>query len=234
MAATGLDAQFKTNIYFGGGLSTISMPGENPNTLPMVQRDTTKDQITGGSLNGSQPGFEFRFTFTLDEEENMRIPIGMDYTFYRAAERIPISAFSEARLKHSVDAIGVNLGFHYAFLEFPNALAKVYAGIEARGTYIYDGKFRKILDYKLDDRMDEDITVATKENTTRFGGLLRLGIEGELLDPWYINTSFGFSLLNLIGRDNERGELFTLFSNLENEESLVKALHFSFLIQYKL
>ncbi|MFP4527420.1 MAG: hypothetical protein ACLFQX_02645 [Candidatus Kapaibacterium sp.] len=226
-------AQFTSKTYISGGLSTLAMPGETPNTLPMVQRDTTKEQITGGSFNGSQPGIGLQFLFVLDKEENFRIPLGFDYNFFRAAERIPISAFYEARLKHRVDVAGINLGLHYAFLKFPLAQAKIYGGIEARATYVFNGEFQKIQNYKLDDLMDEDVTIPTKPDVWRFGGQARLGIEGEIFDPVYINTSVAFGVINLIGRDDQRGELFTILSQYENEESLVSVINFSFLIQYK-
>lgn len=226
-------AQFSKNLFPAIGISTVKILGDNPGALPILQTDTTKEAITGGSFDGAQPGVDFRLTYTLDDDKTFRIPFGMDYSFYEANERIPASQFVTIKLTHSLETASIYTGFHAVFLRFPLADAKAYAGLEARGTLIHNAKYRYREVYATDGTANKDITIESKKDAWRFGGLMRIGIEGEINKSLQINTSAAFAILNLLGRDNKRGELLTPFATFESEESIVYNFHFSLLIQYK-
>jgi len=73
-----------------------------------------------------------------------------------------------------------------------------------------------------------------KENTSRIGPIIRIGMEGNISEDFYYNFSGGMHFINLIGRDNNRRELFTPTKDFEKRENFVPLLHFSFMIQYKI
>ena len=76
--------------------------------------------------------------------------------------------------------------------------------------------------------------VKTKPSTFRLGGALKLGIVGEIFDPWYLNTSIGIGVVNFVGKEDSRGELLTPSRRYENIESPLNLLLFTLLIQYRL
>lgn len=230
LAQTGFIDFRSVSILFG--LSTSRIIGDNPGAKPMVERDSTKPAVNGGSFDGFQPGIVLKLNFKIDKQGNFEIPIGFEYNFLRAAERIPISKYTTASLNHSVDIPAISIGFNYHFLKFPLANVKAYIGLETRLNFIQSGIWRREIRYGYLDTTDI-LERKTKVPATRLGGVLHLGIEGEISEPVFINTTFGIGAMNLIGRDNSRGELLTFSRYNEIEESIVFNYYFSLMIQYR-
>jgi|DewCreStandDraft_4_1066084.scaffolds.fasta_scaffold00022_273 hypothetical protein len=220
------------SIHLLFGLSTSRIIGDNPGAKPMVERDSTKPAINGGSFDGFQPGFVLKMNFKIDKNGNFEIPLGFEYNFLRAAERIPISKYTTATLKHSVDIPAVSIGFNYLFLKFPYANVKAYIGLEARVNFVQSGTWRREIKYGYLDTTDAK-EIKTKVPATRLGGVLHIGFEGEIVEPLFINTSFGLGAMNFFGRDNSRGELLTFTRFNELEESIVYNYYFNLMIQYR-
>jgi hypothetical protein len=72
------------------------------------------------------------------------------------------------------------------------------------------------------------------------GAMARFGIEGEIYYPVFLNTSVGYGVMNLVGRDDRptwkegRGELLTARPLNEPTEGLLYHMNFSFMIQVRL
>jgi hypothetical protein len=70
--------------------------------------------------------------------------------------------------------------------------------------------------------------------------MARLGIEGEIYYPVFVNTSVGWGAMNLLGRDTRstanggRGELLTPVSQNEAGEGVLYHLNFTFMVQVRL
>ena len=224
-----LKAQFNSKYQVAFGIITTQILGDNPATLSMLD-----NQATGGSFPMTQPGMELRFTFPLDDNNNIRIPFSLDYTFFRGKERENYNRKIIDYYSHTVDVLGINTGIHYAFLNIPFARAKVYTGLEARLSYLSNIKFEWLRDYLEPAFPDEIYDIQSKPDAFRLGGALKLGIEGKLNKNWYINAGGSLMITNIVGRDNSRGELFTPFARLEAKESLVYNLQIFILIQYQL
>ncbi|MEM4260712.1 MAG: hypothetical protein QXG00_05740 [Candidatus Woesearchaeota archaeon] len=220
------------SIHIIFGLSTSRILGDNPGAKPMVERDTSKPAVNGGSFDGFQPGFVLKLNFKIDKNGNFEIPLGFEYNSLRAAERVPISRYTTATLYHSVDVPAVSIGFNYLFFKFPLANVKAYIGLETRLNFIQSGTWRREIKYGYLDTTDI-LERKTKVPATRLGGIIHLGFEGEISEPLFINTSFGLGAMNLIGRDNSRGELLTFSRYNELEESIVYNYYFSLMLQYR-
>ena len=226
-------AQFANRIFIGGGITTSEIIGKNWGALPLVKsRDTIS--IIGGGFTGPQPGFGILITTVLDQEENFKIPFSFEHNFYHSAQRLPLSKNITQYLTHTINLSTISLGLNYAFIHFPLAEAKAYLGVEAKGVFVANDEF-------IYDRVDENSTnsirtTTSKKTVFRLGGGAILGIEGKIWDPWYINIYAGFAVMNSIGRDNERGELFTpnIDYQIEKQESYVNYFHSAFIIQYRL
>jgi hypothetical protein len=133
------------------------------------------------------------------------------------------------------------LGFEWSFVEFPFAFARAYVGGEVRPLFVQANEItNRSWNNGSTPPYDETITSSGKEACFRLGAMARLGIEGEIYYPVFINTSVAYGVMNLIGRDDRptaeggRGELLTAKSELEGPETYVHHLNFTFMIQVRL
>lgn len=227
-------AQFQTKYSVSFGVNTLSILGDNPAVKPMYSSESSD---FGAGFNAPQTGFSLRFFMTVDEDERFVVPFGMDYNFFRGAERYPIAKFISVHRKNEIDIPTVVAGLHYNLVRWPLANAKAYIGIEARGTFLPEGRIEDKIHYYF---LDSTVTISenTKSSTFRLGGALRLGVEGQLHKRLFVNFNGAIGIMNLVGLDDERGELLTPFKKmpyyLETKESFVYLFQYQFSLLYKL
>lgn len=228
-------AQLK-GVKVGFGISTVEILGNNVATRPFLT--TTEDgDIFGSSFDGSQPGIRLGMTFPLDKNEIFEIPVGIDYHFYMGRERQPISSTADIKFRSDIDVATITLGINWAFYKFNPEItdAKFYLGLEARAANIFVGVYEREANYNI--AKDTIYSNPTKPTTLRLGSAINFGVNGEIFEPWYVNVNFGLGIMNLIGRDDDRGELMSLVKKTstynETKENFVIDYHFSLLIQYK-
>lgn len=239
-----MPSQAKADVYdydysLGVAFTTSKILGDNPaiNTMRLIN-----SSVPGGSFNGAMPGVELVGQYKLDDIGDWRLVGGLNYTFYSARERFP-SDLSENRLTHTVNILTPLVGINYTIFRFPSAMSSFYAGLQLRYNYIHGSEFTftETLNStgEIVPRKPRDIG---KENTGRVGGLLKLGIEGEISENYMINVSWGIDVLNAFGRDNGRGQLLTPFQQKdfvivvpsELKEDLTYNFYFSLMIQYRI
>ncbi len=232
------NSQYAGNVFVAGGLSTIDLMGDNPSSLPMVDfaewQTADPDPVWGGGYTGPQSGMGLAFTFLLDDEETYRVPIGLDYYFFHSVQRVPLARDITIHLKHTYSVGSLSLGFDYVYVRFPLAEAKSYVGVDTRLTLLAADKYTMFRNFHNSDDLDSTYKVQTKDDAFRLGGTLKLGIEGKIYDRWYLNINAGYSVMNLLLRDDERGELFTPPVQPETKENLVYGFVFRFFVQYRL
>ena len=226
--------QFYKHTSIAVGLSTTQILGNNPGKLSIQPSPTVEPFVFGGGFLGAQPGLELRVTVPIDEEMRWRIPFGIDYQFYSAKERIPVGPYIEDHWVHDFKAITPYIGLSYVMQDLNFIKSKTYVSLEFRAASISNIVSTWEENYAFFPDLDTLIVNRTKPNATRIGALIRAGVEGKLFDPIKLNASVGLSLMNIMGRDDERRELLTPFKIFETKESLVWNLNFSFLFQYEL
>ncbi len=236
------NAQFP-EVHIAGGFTTHSFIGDQIAANPLVAHDSLS--LPGASFNGQQLGATIKAIVYLDSDKKFRMPIGVDYVRYFGAQRIEVSKFYRIQLFNSLHTITPTLGLDYALLKLPLANANLYTGVELRGTFItntqlaqedYFNYYKTVNGFELFDRdsLFKVSEIANKPNTFRLGGVVKLGVEGKIQDPVYLNISLSYGSPNLFGRDNNRAELFTPNNTFETMESVVSQLFFHFLLQYRL
>ncbi|MER3328553.1 MAG: hypothetical protein RIF34_03160, partial [Candidatus Kapaibacterium sp.] len=183
-----LPSQMKADVYdyeysLGVAFTTSKILGDNPaiNTLRPIN-----SSVPGGSFNGAMPGIEIKGQYKLDDIGDWRLVGGVNYTFYNAREKFPgdISIF---RLSHSLNILSPLVGINYTLFRFPTAMSSFYAGVEARYNYVHGSEF--ILN-ETSRATDEQLSQRSisKESAGRIGGLVKLGIEGEIHENYMINV----------------------------------------------
>lgn len=229
--STTANSQFLKNSSIAVGLSTTQVLGNNPAGKPMVPSSEADPAISGGGFLGAQPGLDFRITIPIDKNQRWRLPFGVDYQFFSARERSPLQNI-EIRITHSLNIVTPYLGLSYVLQDLQMIKTKTYLNLEARMSMINQIDYQVSYDYLNSTQFDTTFTPSTKGNATRFGGLLRVGVESYLFHPLQINASAGVSILNLLGRDDTRYELLTPTTFMEVKESFIWNLNFSIMFQY--
>ena len=146
------------------------------------------------------------------------------------------------RIRHDVNVFTGIVGFEYSFIEFPLAYARAFVGAEIRPLYVAPNAIIRD-EYTLDSggvAFSRHEELRGKEGAFRLGGMVRLGIEGEIYYPVFLNTSIGYGVMNVIGRDTRstqdggRGELLTPFPSNERTEQMLSHVNFTFMVQVRL
>jgi hypothetical protein len=238
-------AQFKT-LSFSAGLVNSYMIGNNPGASNFFEVDSTKQQVYGGGFRGSQPGIGIRVNFDVGENRRFTIPFGFDYYFYEGLQRMSGieykdkfygSEFITSYYKNTVGIASVLLGLNYAMVKFNIAQARIYAGGELRGTYISENTYTRHVAYFVLDS-NEYYTLPSKPSAFRLGAQLKIGLDGQLRENVYIDSFIGIGIVNLLLRDDSRGELLTPAKTtafyIENKETLVFNLFIGLILQYRL
>ncbi|MFC2131510.1 hypothetical protein ACFLSQ_08750 [Bacteroidota bacterium] len=225
-------------VKFSVGLSTIQILGNNLATKPF-EHEEAGIYMFGGSFDQSQSGLKLEALFALDNEEIFEIPVGFEYYFYKGREKEQMQGLSDRKFRHDVNIMTFVLGFNYSFFKFNplNSVAKFYVGLDTRSSIIFQGRFEQITN-DVEQNIFETLTYDTKEDAFRLGGVLKLGLNGRLYEPLYVDFSAGIGIMNLIGKDDNRGELLTPFKHTvrynEDEENLVYNYHLTMMLQVKL
>jgi len=227
--------QFTSNYRISGGIITTQIIGDNPGRLSIIDTSPDNVSVTGGSFPDAQPGMQLHFLFPIDENSEFRIPVSLDYTFFRGKERDNYDVNIIDYYSHTLNVFGFNTGFHWAFLPVRFARASVYAGLEVRMSYIHNIDMEWFRDIRDNSFLEDELYLYDeKSDALRLGGIFKLGVEGRLRDNFYINAGGTLGILNIAGKHDSRGELFTPLPMHETRESNVYTLQVFILIQYNL
>ncbi len=221
----------KSSWYIAGGLTTLWINRDNAASKPIFPSNDTSF-VLGGGIYGQQPGISLQAIYMFDSNRTYRMTFGGDYFFVNGAQRIEQKYF-QLIVWHSLNILSLSSGFEYSFATLSLANAKIYAGLEGRASFIENTQFKRYLNYR-DFDSSETRLLNVKQPTTRFGATFRLGVEGELLDPLYVNMSISYNAMNLFNRNDNRGELLTPNKLDEVKEHIVGNMFFSFWLQYHL
>ncbi|MBI2794945.1 MAG: hypothetical protein HYX66_09900 [Ignavibacteria bacterium] len=237
LACTAASSQVRYRV--AAGLSTDWITNNNPATYRITghSSDLDSNKPFGGGFDGMQMGWGIKGFIDIDKQKRFRIPVGLDYFMYSGAQSFGATRY-RLTARHEVDLYTGIVGFEWAFAEFPMAFARAYIGGEARLLYVTPNVYQ--VTFEIRDSILIDRTVYPKPAATRLGAMVRLGIEGEVYYPVFVNTSVAWGAMNLVGRDEVpgtnggRGELLTVNSDLEGAESIVMHLNFTFMVQVRL
>lgn len=241
LLAASATAQMRFRV--AAGLSTSWITNDNPATYRITGTGDGTDTTAGfgGGLDGMQMGWGIKGFADLDKQKMFRIPFGVDIWTMSGTQSLNADNY-KVSVRHDVNVYSGSVGFEWSFVEFPLAYARAYIGAEARLTHVAPNSiyFRTQVVNSLGDILTQDTTFNGKEAATRIGAMARLGIEGEIYYPVFLNTSVSWGAMNLIGRDmtptteGGRGELLTPRPLNEAYESIVMNLNFTFMIQVRI
>ncbi|MGQ9819648.1 MAG: hypothetical protein ACUVQ1_06970 [Candidatus Kapaibacteriales bacterium] len=221
-------AQIKnTSIEFG--MMPTLVVGNDKITSPLA---SSTQNYRGGGFFGFNNAFFLKAIFEPSLNSRFSFPVGVEYIFYRAYHRVPISRFVAAYLTHSIDLASVNIGTRYSFFKLPFANVLFFGELTFAGNFVGASNYSVRLDYELLDSSSLK-TVVGKQSVFRLGGGIRFGFLGEIESPWYVNIFTGVNYVNLLGRNNSRGELLTPTNVFEPIENPVYNFTLGFSIIYK-
>jgi hypothetical protein len=240
-----LSSQIRYRV--SAGLSTNWIISDNPavdrivaNASGPESRPEDPTQL-GGAFDGNQIGYGIRAYVDLDKQKLYRIPFGVDVFMLRGSQSFTGTNFG-LLARHSTDVYSFHAGFEYSFVEFPLAFARAYVAGELRGSMVTNGNlYTRSRVLGSDSRITTvESNFAGKSSAFRLGSMIRLGLEGEIYYPVFLNTSVGYGAMNLVGRDTRltteggRGELLTPSSQHEGPEQIIQNMNFTFMVQVRL
>lgn len=197
------------NIHFTGGLSTLTFVGDNPATHGFVhdfKEGADKDFTIGGSFQETQRGIDLRADLSMTEDDKWRIPVGFNYIFCRSREMRNYRELKAVKA-FNTDILSLYSGVHYCLWKYPVQDISVYAGAEVYGSYFTNIKYE--IYFKDGGKELDREPRPTKDNAFRIGSALRLGGEGKVYKDVYLSWGVGLHCMNLLIRDEGRGELMT-------------------------
>ncbi|MCX6140902.1 MAG: hypothetical protein NTX15_08770 [Candidatus Kapabacteria bacterium] len=237
-----VSAEAQVRFRVATGLSTDWITNDNPAVYRIAGGEDTSSTTNtfGGAFDGAQIGWGFRAYADLDKQKKFRIPIGVDYYSYKGTQAINGNLY-KLRVTHENVLWTALTGFEWSFVEFPWAFARAYVGVEARLLNVGDNTITSTGTTIVNGEAITNTRVTNgKPSAWRLGALARLGIEGEIYYPVFVNTSVGWGGMNFIGRDTRptseggRGELLTPTSLNESGEGILYHMSFTFMIQVRL
>lgn len=239
VVSSNADAQVRFRV--AAGLSTDWITSDNPAIYRLASsQNTSPEESYGGAFDGAQMGWGLRGYIDLDKQKKFRIPVGFDYFMYKGAQSIVGETYS-IRVTHENNLAAGLAGFEWSFVEFPWAFARAYVGAEARLLFVGENTITRDSKTLVADSIIQRVEVFNgKPSATRLGAMARIGIEGEIYYPVFVNSSVGWGAMNLLGRDNRstanggRGELLTPVSQNETGEGMLYHLNFTFMVQVRL
>ncbi len=222
-----LSVQAQYPMRVSAGLSTFWINGANP------ARETLA--FLGGGFSGAQSGVAVKLAFPEALSVLPSLPLDVvlfaETIFFRGRERYP---YPNANLYRSfgIDVASLSVGLERTFVHF-SSLTSAFAGMEIRGTLVSRGLFEQRF-VRLNGEIIErnTYTVRTKTTAWRLGLTMRVGVRGKFDPDFAMEASIGYSALNLLGRQPERGELLTPDPTLEVQERIVAGVVSSIMILY--
>lgn len=238
-------AQWPYKVFLGGGISTVQFDSKNRSALdyfPVDSAQISSGKWGGGSLDMAQAGIDIHGEMDMDSLGRHIVPFGLDISFLTARERFSgddNDLSYDLKMVYSTTLLGFYAGYDYAIFMLPKAKAKVYIGGEVRGNLIAGSSVEFTQKYFREAGDSTDvIKYDGKKNTFRLGGNIRLGVIGQLKKDLNINASIAYGALNILGRDDARGELLTFRKSndtfTEVKENILKALNVSIVLEYRI
>lgn len=211
------------------GLIPTSVFGDNgaSSFFTVMQKEST----IGGGFFGFQNAFLIKTIWNIGKSE-FSIPFGLEYIFYRAYHRVPYAPRVTFYFKHFIDAPTLTLGLRYNLFRLPFANVKAYSEIDVRGSFIGKSNYSLRIDYESLDST-EFKNVSLKNAVFRMGAGFKIGFLGEIVHPWYANMFLSVNYVNLMGKNNARGELLTPVPKYETVENPVYNFQLAVSIFYK-
>lgn len=224
-----------TDFYIGCGLVGTNFMEDSPSWILIQPIDNTKEARNGGSFDGVETGIHFSLITNLDTDHNWLLPLTFEYNWLKAGEDVPLEKNVRLSISHRISTQKIGTGIQWQFYTFPFKDVRAYIGAEAKAVFV-NNQLMKMEDKVIGDNGVTQPGLTSykyKPDAVRFGSEIKLGFRGELINDFFINTSLGMEVVNLLGRDDKRGELFTAF-DLETKEQLVPQWHFVLMLEYKI
>jgi hypothetical protein len=199
---------YETPYMYSAGINTHTILFDHPASKTIVF-DNDENFISGGSFDGAQSGLDLRFTYFPEKIEKLYLSLGTEFMFFSAKEQYTVSSSSVVNYHNKARITTPYIGAYWKVKRIPLANTNIYLGPELRFNFIHGTSIKSELQ-NIRDRNKSDIRIQNiKENTFRLGSAIRLGAEGEINKEIGVNISFVFNMFNMLGRNDEYGELLT-------------------------
>ncbi len=225
--------KYKTPYMYSAGINTHTVMFNHPASQTIVF-DNEENFISGGSFDGAQSGLDLRFTYFPEDYEKLYISFGTEFMFLSAKEQYTVSSSSVVNYHNIARLTTPYLGAYWRIKRIPLANTNIYLGPELRFNFIHGSNIKSEFQNIRDRNKTELKNERLKENTFRFGSAIRIGAEGEINKEIGVNISIAMNMVNLLGRNNDYGELLTSGLVKERTEIPLYSFIYNISVYYRL
>lgn len=218
-------------VFIGGGITGTNIFESNLGWKPIANKTGDSTYQIGGSFDGIETGILIKGETNLDKDGNFMLPFSFEFVWLNAFELVP-QRTTKDYYSHYVNLQKISTGLNYFFYTFPLQNVKPFIGFECKGVFINSQEMERKIVF-TQTNTSKVMNATTKDPVFRLGAEIKGGFRGEITENFYLNFSGGIEWINLIGRDDARGELLTPFPGADNKESIVPNYHITFLVEYK-
>jgi hypothetical protein len=204
LLGSGNDALAQFTVHPSLGLQTMWFNGDYPVKQP-ISPGLSRDLPLGGGMMSSNNGLRLQAELIPVPEGMIRFPLSFEYYDLTGKTTFSASNPSETRKKrwlflHSGSMISAGLGATASFFTFPS----LYVSAEGKFNYIFPTTLTSRIYY-----VDNDETVLERSvhpdslSESRFGLYMRVGTQLDFFEPFLLDVSLGYGLLNIGGKNTD-------------------------------
>ena len=121
------------------GLSTMTILNDNAAAKKFEDRTDPNKDVYGGSYQEIQSGIDFHVIVPLDENDIIRLPIGIEYMMFRSKEYshyiVSGRPGDDIYISNQNDLISIYSGLHYVLMKYKPYDVNLSLGLELKATY---------------------------------------------------------------------------------------------------
>ncbi len=186
------------------GIQSIIFDGATPQSAE-ISPGNDRSLSLGGGLRSSNNAPRLQLELIPDADGIIRIPLSVEYYLFVGKTTFAASGSTDPRrvrwlFRHSAQMLSLGAGLTAAFFQTPN----LYFSIE--------GKYNVFFPNEVENRryyVDNGDVQSTNsyhpyaETQTRIGAYFRVGTQVDFFDPFMLDFSLGYGILNLLGRSSD-------------------------------
>ncbi len=178
------------------------------------------DTVGGrGSFGDNYISFNAAYAFGLNSDNSLRLPVGLEFTRFSAAEVYLFSEFVRGKYRNAVNVLTVPIGLEYDLMDFFSGSGQLYVGLGADFNYVF-GRENEFETIYIDQPVLNDTRTFNKEDAMRLGGRVLVGFQGDFVDNIRFSATAALISLNLVQFNETQGRLMTPITGWPDEDEV--------------
>lgn len=200
ISTSGASAQFTQRPSIG--LQAIVFEAGTPQASE-ISPGTDEALSLGGGLRSTNNAARLQLEIIPDEGGLIRFPLSLEYYRFVGKTTFAASGPTDPRkvrwlFEHTAEMVSIGAGVTASFFSVPS----LYVSVEGKYNYFVPNEIVNRKYYADNGEIQSTGSYqAYKDPASRIGAYLRLGSQVDFFDPFMLDFSLGYGVLNLFGKD---------------------------------